>query len=527
MTNTLAIIRSLIIYGLCLPLAIYLGYVVANPMDRMSFAVVVTVAALPLIPILMKWHHLLLIVSWNMSMVLFFVQGSPYLWMAMTAISLLLTVLQLILKRDVVFASVPSITWSLVFLAFVIVLTAKLTGGIGLAAFGGTAVGGKRYVQLFCAIAGYFAITAYRIPKERSLLYTTLYFLGTLSMIIGSLAPWMPGSLYFLFALFPVENMGALTGGVSTENIRLGGVTFASVGVLCFILARHGMKGLFSVGERWRFLPVQFKGGLGINQPWRFLAFIAIAAVGLAGGYRSVPILFIIVFFCLFIFEGLHRTNLAPIFLIVGVLVAAISLPFVQKMPLLIQRSLSFLPIEVDPLAKDAAENSSEWRIKIWQEVIPTIPQYLIVGKGYGMDARELEMSNAFSDSKSNESTGADAATAASDFHNGPLSLIIPLGIFGVIGFLWFLIASIKTLVHNYRYGDPENHQINTFLLAYFLTKTLFFLAVFGSFQNDLAVFVGLIALSVSINSGARQPVAVAQVNPAHLPFRLPKALRA
>ena len=147
MTNALAIIRSLIIYGLCLPLAIYLGYVVANPMDRMSFAVVVTVAALPLIPILLKWHHLLLIASWNMSMVLFFVQGAPYLWMAMTAISLLLTILQQILKRDVVFASVPSITWSLLFLCFVIFLTAKLTGGIGIRSFGGASYGGKRYVQ--------------------------------------------------------------------------------------------------------------------------------------------------------------------------------------------------------------------------------------------------------------------------------------------------------------------------------------------------------------------------------------------
>ena len=527
MTNALAIIRSLIIYGLCLPLAIYLGYVVANPMSRMNLVVVVTVAALPLIPVLLKWHHLLLIVSWNMSMVLFFVQGSPYLWMAMTAISLLLTILPQVLKRDVVFASVPSITWSLLLLAFVILLTAKLTGGIGIRSFGGASYGGKRYIQLFCAIAGYFAITAYRIPKERALLYTALYFLGTLSLIIGSLGPWMPGSLHFLFALFPIENMAALSGAVSTEGMRLGGVTFASVGVLCFILARHGMKGLFSISERWRFLPVQFKGGLGINQPWRILSFLAIAAVGLAGGYRSVPIMFIMVFFGLFFFEKLYRTNLAPIILIVGVLLTTISLPFIQKMPLTIQRSLSFLPIEVDPRAQDAAQDSTDWRLRIWDEVIPTIPQYLIVGKGYGISVQEAEMNAIFSDYKSGGGDDGSAAIAASDFHNGPLSLIIPLGIFGVIGFLWFLFASIKTLINNYRFGEPENRQVNTFLLAYFLTKTIFFLAVFGSFQNDLAVFVGLIALSVAINGGARQPAPSTWVNPAHLPFRLPKAMRA
>ena len=147
MLNALTIIRSLIIYGLCLPLAVYLGYVVANPMDRTAFVVVLTVAALPLVPILLRWHHLLLILSWNFSMVLFFVQGSPYLWMAMTATSLLLTILQQILKRDVNFSSVSSITWSLLFLAFVIFITAKLTGGMGIRTFGGANYGGKRYVQ--------------------------------------------------------------------------------------------------------------------------------------------------------------------------------------------------------------------------------------------------------------------------------------------------------------------------------------------------------------------------------------------
>ena len=523
MLNALTIIRSLIIYGLCLPLAVYLGYVVANPMDRTAFVVVLTVAALPLIPIVLRWHHLILILSWNFSMVLFFVQGSPYLWMAMTATSLLLTILQQVLKRDVNFSTVPSVTWSLLFLAFVIFITAKLTGGMGIRTFGGANYGGKRYVQLFCAIAGYFAITAFRIPKEKAVLYTALFFLGTLSLAVGSLGPWMPGGLQFIFALFPVDNLAALSGG-ATENMRLGGVTFASVGLVCFILARHGMKGLFAINQNWRFLPLQFRGGFGVNQPWRLLTFIGIFVIALTGGYRSVPILFIMIFVGLFLLERLYRTNLAPILAIVGLLVLTVSIPFVQKMPLTVQRSLSFLPIEVDSLAKSAADDSSQWRINMWKEVIPTIPQYLIVGKGYGMDARFVEMQGAYD--LGNVTDDGSGAIAASDFHNGPLSLIIPLGIFGVIGFLWFLFASIRVLMNNYRYGDPDLHQINTFLLVYFLTKTIFFFAVFGSFQGDLTVFAGLIAMSVSLNGGSSQPAVATIPNPAHLPFRLPKAAR-
>ena len=42
----------------------------------------------------------------------------------------------------------------------------------------------------------------------------------------------------------------------------------------------------------------------------------------------------------------------------------------------------------------------------------------------------------------------------SSDFHNGPLSVIIPLGIWGVIAVLWLMIAGIWVTYCNYRYGD-------------------------------------------------------------------------
>ena len=76
MTNPGLIIRSLLIYGLCLPLAIYLGYLLAIPHGSgQSGIVVITALFLPVIPLLLRWHHLLLIVSWNMSVVLFFLPG--------------------------------------------------------------------------------------------------------------------------------------------------------------------------------------------------------------------------------------------------------------------------------------------------------------------------------------------------------------------------------------------------------------------------------------------------------------------
>jgi O-antigen ligase len=309
------------------------------------------------------------------------------------------------------------------------------------------------------------------------------------------------------------------------EYARLGGVTFAAVGVMYFILARYGVGGLFGFGERWRFLPLQFRGGLGLNQPWRFLAAVAITLVGLMGGYRSVPITLIILGAFLFFLEGLHRTRLAPMFLFAGILAFALIIPFADRMPFTIQRSLSFLPIGVSALAKETAEDSSDWRLRIWREVIPTIPQYLLVGKGYGIDPREMEMQMDLAGFKTD--SDGDGAIRASDFHNGPLSLIIPLGIFGAIGFLWFMVAGFLVMLNNYRHGDPVHQGLNRFLLAFFVTKALFFFVIYGSFQNDLSIFTGVVALSATINGGVRKPAPSTKPNPAYLPFRMPKPLRA
>jgi hypothetical protein len=82
-------------------------------------------------------------------------------------------------------------------------------------------------------------------------------------------------------------------------------------------------------------------------------------------------------------------------------------------------------------------------------------------------------------------------------------------------------------LLDNQRYGDPAHLRVNTFLLAFFVMKTTWFFVAYGSFQNDLAIFTGMVGLSCALNGGVRRPVtAPAKPNPAYLPFRLPKPLR-
>src|SRR5713226_2470738 len=86
--TTINIPKPHLIMGLCLPLAVLIGYFLAEPLESGSIAVVLLVLMVLSVPILMKWHHPLLVLCWNASITPYFVPGRPYLWMIMAVASL-------------------------------------------------------------------------------------------------------------------------------------------------------------------------------------------------------------------------------------------------------------------------------------------------------------------------------------------------------------------------------------------------------------------------------------------------------
>src|SRR5438132_645561 len=119
MTSASSLFRSLLIYSLCVPLAVFLGYLMAMPLDYTTFIALGLVFFLLTFPLFLRWHHLWLIVSWNLSAVLFFVPGHPEVWLAMVWISLLISILHYILSRRRGFLHAPSVAPPLLLLAVV------------------------------------------------------------------------------------------------------------------------------------------------------------------------------------------------------------------------------------------------------------------------------------------------------------------------------------------------------------------------------------------------------------------------
>jgi O-antigen ligase len=198
----------------------------------------------------------------------------------------------------------------------------------------------------------------------------------------------------------------------------------------------------------------------------------------------------------------LHRTRLLLVLLIAMVLGGAALIPLAPKLPLSVQRSLSMLPLKIDPVARIDAQASLEWRLEMWKILVPQIPQYFWIGKGYALSPSDLYLANEAG--RRGLMKSYEVAAVSGNYHSGPLSILIPFGIFGMIGFFWFLAASVRVLYLNHRNSPPEYQNLNTFLLSYFVARSIFYFIGMGALSSDLPFFAGLIGLSIAVNGGVR-----------------------
>jgi hypothetical protein len=497
-TNAPNAIRSIFAYVVLVPMALVLGYLLATSnvgpnVDLSSLAPIILVFGLICVPLLLKWHQPILLLTLNMTTVLFFLPGSPPLWFATAGISSVLAFGHRALDRETRFVTAPSVVWPLVFLLAVVVGTGYLTGGFGVRVLGSGQYGGKRYLYIFAALAAFFAIIARPIPHEKAMLYVGLFFLGNLANLMSNIIPQLGPDFYWLALIFPVSlnDMGSLAAqSVSGSGIaRFLGLTAASFGVFCFLLAKYGIR-----------------EALSARHSWRFFAMLVVLVVGLVGGFRLSVVVLSLTFLLVFLLEGLLRTKYTLFF--VGLLILALTLlvPFGDKLPLSIQRSLTVLPLDLNlnPIARYEAEASSEWRLRMWAIVVPEVPKYLFMPKGFGMNGEELDLTGELV--ARGQAQTEELAILAGDYHNGPLSLLIPFGIWGFTVWSWFLFAAVRALWLNYRHGAAELKKINTLLLAYFLTQMFMFFFIFGAFFNDVVTFLSLVGLSLSLNNGICKP---------------------
>jgi hypothetical protein len=487
MNNAPAILKSLIIFAVIVPLAVIVGYMVTDPLDYSTFAYAGIVASVLVFPLLLRWHYYLLLFSFNAAVYLFFMKGNPQMWVVMVALSLGISLLERTLNSQMHFIHVPQITRPLICMIGVVFMTAKLTGGFGFRSFGSDVGGGQKYVWLIVSILSYFALTAHRIPPERANWYLGLFLLSGLTGAIGDLYPITPSFLHFIFWMFPP---GAIDPAHQFELgvTRLGGIAGAAATVVFWLAARYGLRGIFLSGKLWR--PVLF---------------IMASMMIFLGGFRIKILSYLFTLGLMFFLEGLHRTRALLVFAIMGMLGMVLIIPLASHLPFTFQRSLAFLPLNISQEARQAAEGSSDWRVDMWKALLPQASQHLLLGKGYALSAEDFQLLGRDVAFHSVDASQQGLAIAG-DYHNGPLSVVIPFGIWGAIVFLWFTIAGIRVMYCNYRYGDESLRTINMYMWATYLYVFIRFFIIYGTLTGDMTFFASMIGLSIALNGGVCRP---------------------
>jgi hypothetical protein len=479
--------RILAAYVFAIPLALILGFLAASP-NELTFMLIGLLMFFLALPLFFKWHHALLIFFWNSAFAAFFLPGQPAFWLFFAALSFGISFLSRIMGQKK-FLRAPEFTHALFFLIAVVLCTMWYRGGIGIRVLGGSTYGGKKYVLILGAVLGYFALTAVPIPIHKSAKMAGWYFISGTTSALSNLVYILGPTAYFVYYLVPA-NMAwdQILSDFGMTNIdRLSGLGGASIAALCFLLARYGIRGL-----------------LELKKPWRF-AFLCLTITGSCfAGYRSAFMLLILIFAFQFYFEGLLRTRLFPVMVGLAFFGFVTVLLFANKMPPSVQRTISFLPVNVNPDILANARGSTDWRLDMWAVLVKDIPKYLIIGKGYVIDPVDIDA--AAEDARMGIPTDDfGGSLAAGDYHSGPLSLIISFGLLGTIGFLWVLFAGFRVLHSNFRYGDERLRRINCVLLSLFLGNAVSYFFIFGAFDSQLYIFLGAVGFCVSLNGGVKR----------------------
>jgi hypothetical protein len=479
-----------VVFAVAISLALTLGFLVSSP-DSLSFSLVGVIVLFFAMPLLLKWHHAILIIFWNTAFNAFFLPGEPDIWLVAAAFSLGVAVLNHVMFQTK-FIRVPEMTRPLIFLSIVVSLTALYRGGISLRVMGGSSQGGKYYVYILGSVVGYFALTARRIPILKREKMTYIFFLSGVTFVLGNVVYVLGPSFYMLYYLVQsaVASGQAAADAGSTDLERIQGLAQPCVAIISCLLAYYGLRGLFN----W-------------SKPWRVLFLILPMAMSVFAGFRSISVFILLILGFQFYLEGLFRTRLFP--LIAAALLLAIVPVWLlaDKLPPVAQRAVSFLPLKVAPGVREDARSSTEWRHQMWALIWKEVPKYIIMGKGYTIDPTDLFLVN--EGIRMGIIGSYEGALMASDFHNGPLSVLIPFGALGVMAFVWVLGAGAWVLSKNFRYSEPRLLKVNTLLLSYYLAYTTLFLFLFGSLNGQLYIFLGLVGMSVSLNGGVRKPKVV------------------
>jgi hypothetical protein len=159
-------------------------------------------------------------------------------------------------------------------------------------------------------------------------------------------------------------------------------------------------------------------------------------------------------------------------------------------LPLSVQRTISSIPGEWDPVVLSDAETSTEARFQWWVNIVKyDVIKNWWVGDGFGASVQDVAL--AFE-----QKEGFGALEVGGSFHNGPLTTIRYVGLAGLFLFYVLAITSAVQACHCVRKCKGTLLQpVALFLAMQLVWFPIHFTLIFGAYNVDMPQMIFLVAL--------------------------------
>jgi len=354
------------------------------------------------------------------------------------------------------------------------VLQVYLRNPVGLSLFGSGSVGGRPYLLFGVGLISALLLSVIRVPYYELKKIFSLSILGGVANII----------LSFFGYLVPSVGQWIGVGYVQSEySMQAEGQ--GGAGRLGFIIRLGPNLALWisSVINPLRAV---------IKVAWLPLIIIAFMSAGLSG-YRNVIAATGLTFVIGIIYRGGLSSLLTSVAVFVLGLMLVSTVNSFNPLPPKLQRSLTFLPGSWEQEYIDEAQESTDWRVEMWKEVLFTEHwiKNKIIGDGLGFTREELEYQEELRYNKGGGSSfGFDSHRATvlvnGDYHSGPVSAVRTVGYLGLFVML-FCMLMIAYRAHRLIIRSKNRKFLPLVLIVCIplIWAPIFFLFVFGGFSKD------------------------------------------
>lgn len=374
---------------------------------------------------------------------------------------------------------------------FAMVLVATiLVRGAGFRVLGSGTWGGMFYVQLFLCMFLVIALPQAGIKaKWWPLAIAGMGVLSTLPLLADFL---------ILKGVNPARVWSVIQGSQQIgQSIEAG------------LQTEQGVVRYFSAGLAGQLLLVGFLCIVNLNRLLSFRGFwllplpASFFAITMFGGFRLYILNFLLTGFIVGFLQRVF--TMARIFLgcilMVGVWFALVQTS--AYLPPGAQRAIAWVPgTDIPEFVKRDASSTVDWRLQLWQEGLKKLPDYWLIGKGYAFSEKE-----AIAVSGANRATDEITwAIVTSSYHNGPISLLLGLGVFGlVVGLgLMFAICARHGRLLKSPWKEPRLKQCHQVIYAMLLVHIGVFMTIYGDVQVSFPSLFFMFALLEGLRAADR-----------------------